>query len=409
MQRIVFLFIGASALFLTACGDDGANHGPDGDLPPSCPPTPPVIGDGVDLGQPVRFEPCADPSPNLSDYNLFAWDAATGTFTYNERVVPYDMNTELFTDYALKARAVYVPEGSVATYEPKEVLEFPVGTVLIKNFYYPADFQQPDQELRLIETRLYVHRPTGWEGLPYVWNEEGTDAAYLPAGKGEAIAFVDRYGESVVANYLVPQKNQCRQCHERFEPDPASGIVVQTPIGPKARYLNRTRDFGGDVGERNQLEYLAELGMLTGVPDDLDGIERAFDFRQIVENGHDELDDVALNKASRDYLDINCAHCHNPNHSQGVTSQLFLNYDNTSLFNLGVCKRPGSAGDVQGRTHDIVPGDPDASILNFRIESVTPGQMMPLLARSLRHAEGTDLVREWVARMDPVDCAAIEP
>src|SRR5690606_21602798 len=112
----------------------------------------------------------------------------------------------------------------------------------------------------------------------------------------------------------------------------------------------------------------------------------------------DALSGEALNHAARDYLDVNCAHCHRPEGAQGVTSQLFLNVENTSAFNLGVCKRPGSAGaGGGGLTFDIVPGDPDASILAFRLQTEDPGAMMPLLGRSLAHDQGVDLIRAWIA------------
>ncbi|MBC7171887.1 MAG: hypothetical protein H5U40_05655, partial [Polyangiaceae bacterium] len=90
---------------------------------------------------------------------------------------------------------------------------------------------------------------------------------------------------------------------------------------------------------------------------------------------------------------------------QGVTSQLFLDRYNTDTFRLGVCKRPGSAGaGTGGLTYDIVPGDAEASILYFRVETEEVGAMMPLLGRSLTHAPGAELVRDWINAMDPVSC-----
>lgn len=362
---------------------------------------------GVDLSRPVRFDPAAPPAQKLSEHNLFAWDPTTGTFTYNDRVVPYDLNTELFTDYAWKARAIYVPEGESGAFHPKDAFDFPVGTLILKNFYYPDDFRDPTT-YRLVETRLLVHTPNGWQGRPYIWDEDGKDAEYAPAGEVRPISFVYVDGETKTSTYLVPQQNQCQQCH--LLKDPETGKNYQTPIGPKARHLNRDYDFGGEIGVRNQLEVLAEVGFLTGVPSDLSEVEKAFDFREIAEHGHAHLDDEALNKAARDYLDINCAHCHNPNGVQGITSNLFLNYDNTSAFNLGICKPPGSAGQgAGGRKYDIVPGYPDLSILNYRIESTDPAAMMPLIARSLEHEEATALVRSWVESL-PIaeDCAPKE-
>ena len=52
-----------------------------------------------------------------------------------------------------------------------------------------------------------------------------------------------------------------------------------------------------------------------------------------------------------------------------------------------------------GRDYDIVPGDPDKSIMTFRINSTDPGIMMPELGKRLIHVEGAELVREWIAAM----------
>jgi hypothetical protein len=45
---------------------------------------------------------------------------------------------------------------------------------------------------------------------------------------------------------------------------------------------------------------------------------------------------------------------------------------------------------------DIVPGDPDNSILLCRINSATPGEMMAPLGRSLVDENGYDVIRQWI-------------
>src|SRR5207244_1098077 len=91
-------------------------------------------------------------------------------------VIPYDINTPLFSDYATKYRFVRLPPGTQATYHDSEVFEFPVGTILVKTFAYLHDLTEPAQGGRLVETRLLIHRPDGWIGLPYVWNDDQTEA-----------------------------------------------------------------------------------------------------------------------------------------------------------------------------------------------------------------------------------------
>ena len=134
----------------------------------------------------------------------------------------------------------------------------------------------------------------------------------------------------------------------------------------------------------------------------------AYDFAPIEERGLAAVAASDLEAAARDYLDINCSHCHNPRGVQGVTSQLFLDRATTDTFHLGYCKRPGSAGaGTGGLTYDIVPGSAATSILVFRVETEEVGAMMPLLGRSLRHSRGAELLRAWIDAMPAVDCASV--
>ncbi len=363
-RALVLCVLGALA---ASCGDDG-------------------------LG-PVSVNLDGPPPAQLSATNLLAWDGAS--FTYNDRVVPYDLNTELFSDFALKDRAVYVPDGSSATYAENGVFDFPVGTVLVKTFSFPADFRAPTENITLVETRLLIRTAGGWQAWPYIWNEAQTDATLSPSGEVRTVTFLDAEGTTQTSNYLIPQRNQCQSCHELK--DDADDTFI-TPIGPSARNLHRSLD------GVNQLTAWTEAGILTGLPA-VETIEPATDFRPIARDGIAGLDAAQIESAARDYLDVNCAHCHNPRGVQGITSQLFLNHSNDDEFSLGVCKRPGSAGaGTGGFDHDIVPGNPDESILIFRVETTEVGAMMPLLGRSLAHDRAVELLRAWVGNMTPLVC-----
>ncbi|MEM9072563.1 MAG: SO2930 family diheme c-type cytochrome [Myxococcota bacterium] len=356
-------------------------------------------GGGGGLSGPVEVDVSAPPPDRLSDMRLLRWDAASETIEYNDRVVPYDLNTALFSDFSLKARAIYLPEGEAMDYDAEVPFSFPVGSVIVKTFYFPADFREPDRNLELIETRVLRRTSAGWEAWPYIWNEEQSDATLRVGGDTREISFLDEAGEMQTSSYLVPQRNQCTSCHQRNVGE--GGEAVLTPIGPAARHLNR--DFAYLDGSENQLMRFASLGMLNGMPA-LGDVPAAYAEATSV----DDIPAADLDRAARDYLDINCAHCHDPLGTQGVTSQLFLNHDNDDAFRLGVCKRPGSAGEGNGGlTYDIVPGDPDDSILVFRVETTEIGAIMPLLGRSLQDTYGAALLRRWVAAMEPLDCEAM--
>ncbi|MBO6636180.1 SO2930 family diheme c-type cytochrome [Parvibaculum sp.] len=293
-------------------------------------------------------------------------------------VLPFAPRTPLFTDFAEKRRFVYVPEGESAAYDPKEAFAFPVGSALIKTFAYEAA-DRPGG-LKLVETRVLLRQEVGWEAWAYVWNEAQTEAELKIAGAKIPMEVPLPGGGLEAITYAVPNKAQCKGCHE------VSGVV--TPIGPKARNLNY--DFPYAEGPENQLARWASAGILTGLPD-AGGIPAVPDW----------LDETApLDARARAWLDINCAHCHRAE-GPASNSGLFLTWDEQDPVALGIGKRPVAAGRGAGHLKvDIEPGDPDASILVYRVESAEPGVMMPELGRSLSEPRAVALLREWVAKME---------
>lgn len=325
----------------------------------------------------------ATPPAHLSDYGIYQ---AGPNASPNPDLIPYQLNTPLFTDYAEKARYIYLPPGTAMAYRATGVLEFPVGAALIKTFAYPAGLNRPGEALRRIETRLLIRHADGWVANTYVWNADGTDADLKRAGLGLELSVGSDGGWSVAIAYRVPNVNQCKECHAR------DGEV--TPIGPKARNLNGPALGGASRGGRdaeNQLSLWSQSGWLTGAPalHDVPRLPKWDDPRE------------AIAPRARAYLDVNCAHCHN---RQGFASNsgLFLTYEEDNLAALGVGKRPIAAGRGSGGLEvAIAPGDPDHSILAYRMASTEPGVMMPQLGRSLVHREGLELVRAYIADLKP--------
>jgi uncharacterized repeat protein (TIGR03806 family) len=365
---------------------------------------------------PVAFHADGRP-PKLSDWHVV--DVRDGTLQLNDGVVPYDLTTPLFTDYAHKLRTVWMPKGTAAKYHPTDTFDFPVGTVISKTFYYPKpdksradkgsatdvarnddyshDFAGQGLDLahvHLIETRILVHRADGWAALPYVWNEAQTEATLARTGAVLPLTLVDaRPATGQPAredfNYVVPDESQCQSCHAQDWVDRKIH-----PIGPKARHLNK--DYRYADGTQNQLVHLAALGYLGGLPAPND-VPRDVDWKDT----HAPLDARA-----RAYLDINCGHCHNGKGAANTTG-LSLTYDTPEDRHLGICKPPTAAGQGTGdHFFDIVPGQPDESILPYRLASKEPGVMMPEIGRSTVHREGVALIKAWIAAQ-PGTCVAI--
>ena len=323
----------------------------------------------------VMLDIAAKPFEMLSDYHFFKGNLHDLVPT--DRVLPYDLISPLFSDYAHKARFIYMPEGKTVAYQDKQVLQLPVGACLIKNFYYPADFRKPNDNKRIIETRLLVHRESGWEALDYIWNNEQTDAKLDVAGDLISVNWTHYDGSKKVVDYIIPNKNQCKSCHWMNN--------TMTPIGPKVRNLNK--DFVYTDTTLNQLAKWQKVGILTGVPD-ISACPKMADYNDTTAD---------LNSRARAYLDVNCAHCHNVA-GPAYTSGLYLDYENQDKEHLGFCKTPVSAGRGTGDfLVDILPGDPAHSIMPFRMESTDAGIKMPELGRTMVHTEGVDLISKWIA------------
>jgi uncharacterized repeat protein (TIGR03806 family) len=340
--------------------------------------------------------------PFLSAWGMMHVDGSR--LTLSDGVEPYDLSTPLFTDFAHKQRTIWMPAGTTAIYREGEPLDFPVGTVITKTFYYPrtgardeisadrsrvqgwqADGLELDQ-IRLMETRILVHRETGWTALPYVWNEAQTDARLARAGYVETLDLTHINGDRESFSYVVPNSNQCAGCHAVDNTTRA----IQ-PIGPAARYLNSDFDYAS--GTANQLAHLHSAGYLDHRPEAGDG-PLAVDYLDT---------DLSLESRARAYLDINCAHCHN---SAGAadTSGLLLDHETRAGPQLGLCKLPIAAGGgTGGRRYDIAPGQADESILLYRMETTDPASLMPELGRSTVDVEGVALIRDWINAITP-DC-----
>jgi uncharacterized repeat protein (TIGR03806 family) len=313
----------------------------------------------------------------LSDYNFFTGNIADLKPAGN--VLLYTVNTPLFSNYAEKLRFIKLPENTSAVFSDSGVFDFPVGTVLIKNFYFPADFRKPEGVRKIIETRLLVHQPKGWDAWPYVWNEEQTDAFYDPAGETVTVSYVAANGKKKSVQYAIPNKNQCKGCHAKQD--------ALVPIGLTARQLNGDQEYGS--GRMNQLHYWAERNLLTGVAG-LSGVD-ALPVWNDPASG-------TLDQRARAYLDANCGHCHSSS-GPASTSGLFLDYYETRAAHLGVNKTPVAAGRGAGNLkYDIVPGKPEHSILVFRMKTNDPAIAMPELGREQVHEEGVALIEEWIRK-----------
>lgn len=347
---------------LAMCSPDDDN-GPGSDTP---------APDPIDTlnASPVVFEPGSVPYPNLSDYHFFEGDMAI--LEPASGLIPYDLITPLFSDYAKKKRFVWMMEGSTASYDSDhKVLNFDDGTVLIKNFYY--DNVLPDLGRRIVETRLLYRLNGSWHFAEYVWNEDQTDATLDLSGAYTTINWMEG-GEEKMVNYRIPSEVECLTCHK-------TGTSA-LPLGPKPQNLDRA--FSYEDGVKNQLTKWSEMGYLSGdFPIDID--------RLVAWDDPNEL----LEARVRSYLDVNCSSCHlEGSHCDYRPLRLAWN-ESAEISNMGVCVEPD---DVLNSTllYIILPGNTERSVLHHRLATTEEAERMPLLGRTVVHEEALSLITDYI-------------
>lgn len=328
------------------------------------------IDDDPQVESPVNLDLEAVPYPILSTYNFFEGALKEQNPVYG--VVPYDLISTLFSDYAQKKRFVWMPLGTSANYiNDHSPLDFPIGSVLIKSFYY--DHVLPGNHRKFLETRLMIRQPDGWIFADYIWNDDQTEAYLSTEGVFVDVDWVEQ-NETRSVTYKIPALSECFACHNRQD--------IPIPIGPKPQNLNR--DILYVEGVKNQLSKWVEVGYLSPTyPENIDSPVAWEDTQQ------------PLEKRVRSYLDINCAHCHAQDTYCQYANVRFEYHLTEDLTNLGVCVTGDFIFDAAIQTI-VLPGNADKSILYNRLNTTDQSIRMPLIARSTIHEEGVELIETWI-------------
>lgn len=323
---------------------------------------------------PVNVDLATVPYQNLSDYKFYEGEMKNMEPAY--KVLPYDLNSPLFTDYAHKKRFVWMPDGTKATYNGDgKVLEFPVGTVLIKNFYY--DNVLPDNVTRILETRLLIKKETGWIFADYIWNEAQTEATLNMDGSYVDISW-QQDGTTKNASYRIPNEAECLTCHKSNN--------APIPIGPKPQNLNK--NYAYTDGSQNQLsKWITEGYLDEAVPQNIVSTVDWTDTSQ------------PLDLRVRSYLDINCAHCHSEGAHCSYRVMRFAFSESTTDHNLGICIAPQESINPS-LTYIVSKKNVNRSALHYRINTNEVTERMPLLGRTIVHTEAVAMIKDWINNMD---------
>lgn len=361
-------------LFFTflSCGtDDNSNYIP-------VPTEPPVAV------SPVNVDLTQIPYGNLSQYHFF--DGEMKNQNPSLDVIPYEPASSLFSDYAHKKRFIWLPKNTQATYNGDDnVYEFPVGTALVKTFYY--DNVAPNNTTKIIETRLLIRKTDGWHAYDYVWNDTQTEATLETTGNGVFVPVTwSENGVSKTVDYKVPSQTDCITCH-KLNPNHETNGERTIPIGPKPQNLNTNFNYNGT--SMNQIAKWKSLGI---IPQNTPTVGlSSVDWRDTSKS---------LELRARSYIDVNCAHCHRDGGHCDYTN-IRLNFSNTDMSTVGLCMTP--LFNVQGGPFVINGGNAERSEMFLRINSNEQDLMMPIVGRTIIHEEGVELIRQWINSM-PANC-----
>ncbi len=317
------------------------------------------------------------------------WLSETGAFAELSRlepaagVLPYGVQSALWSDGAHKQRWLALPESGTIGFSASGAWSFPEGTVFIKHFALALDESRPD-ELRRLETRFWIAARDGqFYGVVYRWNEEQSDAELLLEGLDEQLTVLGSDGVARSQTYSFPAASGCSACHSA-----AAGWVR----GVRTAQLNGDFDYGQARGElpalANQLQTLEALGAFAEPVGDPAQYPRLAGL-------HDEA--APLEDRVRSYWDSNCAMCHDGNPS---TRSWDARYD-VPLAEQGVLMVEPRSGPGPDELRLIYPGDPERSLLYRRVSSDRPGLRMPPLLRNRVDEAYAELLRTWILSLPP--------
>jgi uncharacterized repeat protein (TIGR03806 family) len=278
-------------------------------------------------------------------------------------LIPYGVNTPLWSDGAEKARWMAIPDGKQIHVGTDGDWDLPIGTVLMKQFSLGG---------KPVETRLLMRHPPDaknpkdvWAGYTYEWNDAGTDADLLPAGKTKQVG---------AQKWTYPSRSDCLSCHTN-----AAG----RSLGLETAQLNGDFTYVSTLRISNQVHTLDHIGMFDapiGDPATLPALKAPTSM-------------APLEDRARSYLHANCSFCHRPM----STGQGPADYRYATTFQMtnacGAMPQEGDLG-VMGALL-ISPGHPEKSLVSLRMHALDIARMPPL-ATSVVDPDGTNVIDQWI-------------
>ncbi len=322
----------------------------------------------------------------LSDSGLFA---RVKGHVMQPGLIPYSVNSPLWSDGTHKERFIALPGTSQITFSESGGWKFPEETVLVKSFALELEAGNPKSR-KWIETRFMLFEQNEWVGYSYRWNDSQTDAELVEAkGADREFKIKDTRAPGGTRKQVwhYPSRAECMTCHSR---------AAQFVLGVNTPQMNRDHDYGGVTA--NQLRTLAHIGAFSLKPDKagVAQLPKPPEKMAALPNPYDGT--VPLNDRARSYLHANCAHCHVE--AGGGNSAITLRWntpaDKMQLIGSSPLHEKFGIPDAQL----VFPGSPERSILMQRVLRIGQGGMPPV-AKSLVDEAAVKMLSEWIRELKP--------
>jgi mono/diheme cytochrome c family protein len=300
-------------------------------------------------------------------------------------LIPYSVNSALWTDGAAKSRYIGLPyDGTAASpkigFAATGAWTFPAGSVFVKNFDLTVDERaNAVNPVRRLETRILVRLAAGTiRGATYRWRADNSDADLVSTATNETITITQPNNTTRTQTWLYPSPGQCVLCHNAD-----AGMV----LGVRTAQQNGNVTYAATGRTDNQLHTWAHLDMFNqNIDDPPTGYTRMYDVMDT---------SVPMETRVKSYQEANCAHCHRPNGTRPFQA-------NGPLFDMRF-EAPilaPSAGRISivanSGTDGLVRRNIANSSIHQRDGSTDSFDQMPPLARDVPDQRILDLYVAWV-------------
>jgi uncharacterized repeat protein (TIGR03806 family) len=316
----------------------------------------------------------------LSQYHFF--EGKLKNTSPSSQLIPYDIVNRPYEAGMYTERFFYIPKDSFLTYHATNVLEFPVGSCVLKNIFLFKDERDTAKGRILLETQLLVHQTNGWEASCYQWNDAQTDAFLVTEGSITKIKIIDANNAKKELSHAIVKTSLCKSCHSW------NGQLAL--IGPSVQNLNVDYRYQ-DGKSRNQLDKWASMGILKKLSCPA--------VAPLTVNWNDTLH-VSLQDRAIAYLEINCGFCHS-DHGMAASMGLNLTSVERAPQKLGIGKKMALESKTNiAMSEVLVPGATNQSILFYELCSKHPMDLVEALSPHQQDQKGIALIREWIMSMD---------